>query len=78
MFRLLDAHNTNGEITRTIARRPEGLASMVANALDQVFRSEVTRTRRWIYGYGDTEWVRVMTDDALAALAVEVVDGLTP
>jgi hypothetical protein len=78
LFRLLDAHNTNGGITRTIAGGPEGLASMVANALDQVFRSEVTRTRRWIYGYGDPEWVRVMTDDALAALASEVVDGLTP
>jgi hypothetical protein len=41
-------------------------------------RIEVTRTRRWTYGYGDPEWVRVMTDDALAALAAEVVDGLTP
>ena len=50
---------------------------MVANALDRVFRSEVTRTRRWIYGYGNPEWVRVMTDVAFAALAAEVVDGLT-
>jgi Nucleotidyl transferase AbiEii toxin, Type IV TA system len=78
LFRLLQAHNAAGEITAAIAHGPPGLAPIAAAALDRIFRIDVTRTRRWIHGYGEPAWTQLMTDDALADLAIEVIEGLTP
>jgi hypothetical protein len=76
IYRLLEAHNRTGEITRALAAGPEGLAALAVAALEEVFRTDVTRTRHWIQGFGEPRWAAVMTDDALAALATEVIDGL--
>jgi hypothetical protein len=76
IYRLLEAHNPTGEITRALAGGPEGLAPVAAAALDRVFRSDVTRTRHWIQGFGDPRWAAVMTDNALVSAATELIDGL--
>jgi hypothetical protein len=77
LFRLLKTHNAAGEIATAIAHGPPGLAPIAAAALDRIFRTDVTRIRRWIHGYGEPGWTRLMTDDALADLATEVIEGLT-
>jgi hypothetical protein len=77
LFRLLQTHNAAGEITAAIAHGPPGLAPIAATALDRIFRTDVTRTRRWIHGYGEPAWTRLMTDDTLADLATEFIEGLT-
>jgi hypothetical protein len=77
LFRLLQVHNSAGEITAAIAHGPPVLAPIAVAALDRVFRTDVTRTRRWIHGYGEPAWTQLMTDDALADLATEVIEGLT-
>jgi hypothetical protein len=77
LFRLLQTHNAAGEITAAIAHGPPGLAPIAATALDRIFRTDVTRTRRWIHGYGEPGWTRLMTDDALADLATQIIEGLT-
>jgi hypothetical protein len=77
LFRLLQAHNAAGEITSAIADGPPGLAPIAAAALDRIFRIDVTRTRRWIHGYGEPGWTHLMTDDVLGDLATEVIEGLT-
>lgn len=76
LYRLLDAHNSEGRITAMLAAGPHGLAPLIAAFLDRLFRVEVTRTRHWIRGYGEPAWVEVLTDDALAEVAAEVVEGL--
>lgn len=76
LYRLLDAHNSKGGITATLSAGPEGLGRLVGSALDRVFRVHVTRTRHWIRGYGEAAWVEVLTDNALAEVAAEVVEGL--
>jgi hypothetical protein len=77
LVRLLVAPNAQGELTATLATGPDGLAPLVMAALDRRFRVDVTRTRRWIRGYGDPAWAELLTDDALAGVALEVVEGLT-
>jgi hypothetical protein len=76
LYRLLDAHNSGGQVTAALAAEPEGLAPLIAAALDRVFRVAVTRTRHWIHGYGDPTWVEVLTDNALADVATQVIEGL--
>ncbi len=76
IYRLLEVHNLKGEITRDLAGGPEGLAAIASASLDRIFRSDVTRTRRWIHGFADPRWAAVMTDDALASAATELIDGL--
>jgi hypothetical protein len=77
LYRLLVVHNADGEITAAIANGPQGLASIAAKALDRFFRSDATRTRRWINAYGDPAWIPMMNDEALAGVAAVVIDGLT-
>jgi Nucleotidyl transferase AbiEii toxin, Type IV TA system len=77
LFRLLQAHNAAREITTAIADGPAGLAPIASAALDRIFRTDVTRTRRWIHGYGEPVWTQLMTDDALADLATEIIVGIT-
>jgi Nucleotidyl transferase AbiEii toxin, Type IV TA system len=76
LFRLLDAHNSQGDLTAALAAGPEGLDVLVAKAIDRVFRIDVTRTRHWIRGYGEPAWVEVLTDDALSDVGAELVNGL--
>jgi hypothetical protein len=78
LYRLLHDHNAAGEVAAALNLGPLGLRGLVAGALDRVFRSDVTRTRRYIHGYGEPAWVDVMTDDALGQLATELVEGLAP
>jgi Nucleotidyl transferase AbiEii toxin, Type IV TA system len=77
LFRLLQTHNAAGEIAAAIAHGPPGLAPIASAALDRIFRTDVTRTRRWIHGYGEPVWTQLMTDDALADLATEIIVGIT-
>jgi Nucleotidyl transferase AbiEii toxin, Type IV TA system len=76
IFRLLEAHNGNGDINTAITGAPEGLATLIGSALDRMFRSEVTRTRRWIRVYGEPQWVPRMTDETMGRLATELIDSL--
>jgi hypothetical protein len=76
LHRLLDAHNSSGQITTALRAGPQGLAKLVAEALDRVFRIDVTRTRRWVVSYGDPVWAPVLTEDRLGQMAAEVVDRI--
>ncbi|MGH9918252.1 MAG: nucleotidyl transferase AbiEii/AbiGii toxin family protein [Nitrososphaerales archaeon] len=76
IFGLLEAHNASGEIGAAIVAGPEGLGSLVTSAIDRVFRTDVTRTRRWVQGYGEPLWIQRMTDAALVGLATELIDSL--
>lgn len=76
IFRLLEAHNASGEISAAIIGGPKELASVVTNAIDRVFRSEATRTRRWIQVYGEPLWAQRMTDEAVNILATDLIDAI--
>lgn len=76
IYRLLQAHNSTGEITRALAGGPEGIASLASSSLDRVFLTDVTRTRHWVQGFADPRWAAVMTDDAVGTVARELIDGL--
>ena len=68
IFRLLEGHNAAGEVSAAIIEGPERLAHVVVSALDRMFRSDVTRTRRWIQAYGEPLWAQRMTREALASI----------
>ena len=69
LFRLLKTHNAAGEIAAAIAHGPPGLAPIAAAALGRIFRTDVTRIRRWIHGYGDP-WSALTQSNYLARAAV--------
>ena len=50
-------------------RLPGGLVELVVEALDRVCRTDVTRTRHWVRGYGAPEWSATLTDEAMADAA---------
>lgn len=74
VLRLLSQCNGGGAMGADIRRSPAGLAALVTEALDRVFRAEATRTRRWVRGYGDPAWVRELTDEAMEDAASALID----
>lgn len=62
------------EFAVDIASAPEGLAAIMNAAVLRIFRTEVTRTRRWMQVYGEPEWAAVATEDALVGIADAFAD----
>jgi len=53
LYRLLDAHNRDGELSRAIAAGPDSLDILVAESLEQFFKHQATRTMNWVINYGE-------------------------
>ncbi len=76
LYRLLNSYNRDGTLSNAFADGPPGLTALVAGALTRVFRTEVTRTRHWIVGYGEPGWSQVLSTQVLADITDEFVTGL--
>lgn len=74
LFRLIDLSAGYREFAVDIASAPEGLAAIMNAAVLRIFRTEVTRTRRWMQVYGEPEWAAVATEDALVGIADAFAD----
>lgn len=72
----LEAHNRSAALSRAFADGPAMLGALAASALDRMFRSAVTQTRRWVIAYGEPAWSDILTEEALIDLATEFIDGL--
>ncbi len=73
LFRLLDSHNAKGAVVAAFDVAPPDLFRLVGDALDRVFRFEVTRTRLWLQGLGEPVWAAIATEQAMTDLAEEFV-----
>ena len=76
LYRRIEEHNRQGELSHAVASGAAALAPLVAASLDKVFRSDVTRTRRWTRGFRGPAWAALLTDDVLIDTAMDVIDGL--
>ena len=74
LYRLLDAYNRSGEISRAFLNGPDTLAELAEGALGSVFRTAVTRTRHWLVGFGAREWGEILTVEAVGELAEGLSD----
>ena len=71
LFRLLRSHSGDDTFRASFAAAPGGLVPLVAQAVENVFRSNVTRTRRSIQAYGEPAWPSQATEEALVDLAAD-------
>lgn len=69
LYRLLDAHLWSGVLPAAFSDAPGDCLELVEESLQRVFRSEVTRTRRWLVAYGDPTWAAQATEENLVRLA---------
>lgn len=76
LYQLLGTHLWTGAFRDAFEVAPDGLRRLVGEAIERVFRSEVTRTRRWLRVYGEPAWAAQATEDSLTALADEVARAL--
>lgn len=76
LYRLLESHNRSGDISRAFAGGPETLGELAATALQRLFVTAATQTRRWVVGFGEPSWPDLLTAEALTELAAEFSDHL--
>jgi Nucleotidyl transferase AbiEii toxin, Type IV TA system len=69
LYRLLDANLWTSSFQEAFTTTPGDLLELIDESLERVFRSEVTRTRRWLRAYGDPSWVAQASEEALVQLA---------
>jgi len=77
LYRLLDAHNRDGELSRAFAAGPDSLDILVAESLEQFFKHQATRTMNWVINYGEPSWSEIInTKDSNPALVAHRFRGL--
>jgi hypothetical protein len=76
LYRLLDAHLWSGALAGAFDNAPGDCLQLVEESLQRVFRSEVTRTRRWLVAYGDPSWSAEATEEDLGRIADDFLDAV--
>jgi hypothetical protein len=69
LYRLIDLAAGSEGFADEIAAAPEGLAAIMRASVERIFRTDVTRTRRWMQVYGEPEWAAVATEAVLVGIA---------
>lgn len=76
LYRLLEAHLWRGALVGAFDDAPGDCLQLVVESLQRVFRSEVTRTRRWLVAYGDPTWSAQATEEDLGRIADGFLDAV--
>jgi hypothetical protein len=74
LYRLLDAHLWTDTFSEAFGSAPGDLLALVHGSIERIFRTEVTRTRRWLSAYGEPSWADQLTQEDLARLVTDFRD----